>query len=54
MQKGGYVLLYLFEDNEVVSTAGDRIYSMLYCGKILCIDDVSTLALEAKDRLHHF
>ncbi|MGO4821287.1 MULTISPECIES: GNAT family N-acetyltransferase [unclassified Flavobacterium] len=43
MQKEGYVLLYLFEDNKVVSIAGYRIFTMLYCGKILYIDDLSTL-----------
>ncbi|SDX23464.1 GNAT family N-acetyltransferase [Flavobacterium degerlachei] len=43
MQKEGYVLLYVFEHNKVVSIAGYRIYSMLYCGKILYIDDLSTL-----------
>jgi GNAT superfamily N-acetyltransferase len=43
MQKKGYALLYLFEDNKVVSIAGYRIFSMLYCGKILYIDDLSTL-----------
>lgn len=43
MQKEGYVLLYLFEDNKVVSIAGYRIYGMLYCGKMLYIDDLSTL-----------
>lgn len=43
MQKEGYVLLYQFDDNKVVSIAGYRIYSMLYCGKMLYIDDLSTL-----------
>jgi GNAT superfamily N-acetyltransferase len=43
MQKEGYVLLYLFDDHKVVSIAGYRIYSMLYCGKMLYIDDLSTL-----------
>lgn len=43
MQKEGYVLLYQFEDNKVVSIAGYRIYRMLYSGKILYIDDLSTL-----------
>lgn len=43
MQKEGYVLLYLFDHHKVVSTAGYRVYSMLYCGKILYIDDLSTL-----------
>jgi GNAT superfamily N-acetyltransferase len=43
MQQEGYVLLYLFEEHKVVSIAGYRIYSMLYCGKMLYIDDLSTL-----------
>jgi hypothetical protein len=36
-------LLYLFDDHKVVSIAGYRIYSILYCGKMLYIDDLSTL-----------
>lgn len=43
MQKEGYILLYIIDDHKVVSIAGYRIYSMLYCGKILYIDDLSTL-----------
>lgn len=43
MQKEGYVLLYLFEEHKVVSIAGYRIYSMLYCSKMLYVDDLSTL-----------
>lgn len=43
MQKEGYTLLYLFDDHKVVSIAGYRIYNMLYCGKMLYIDDLSTL-----------
>ena len=43
MQKEGYVLLYIIEDHKVVSIAGYRIYSMLHCGKMLYIDDLSTL-----------
>jgi GNAT superfamily N-acetyltransferase len=51
MQKEGYVLLYLFEDHKVVSIAGYRIYSMLYCGKMLYIDDLSTLE-SGRDKGH--
>ncbi|OCB78599.1 GNAT family N-acetyltransferase [Flavobacterium crassostreae] len=43
MQKEGYVLLYLFLDNKVVSIAGYRILTMLHSGKMLYIDDLSTL-----------
>jgi len=43
MQKEGYVLLSIIADHKVVSIAGYRIYSMLYCGKMLYIDDLSTL-----------
>jgi predicted GNAT family acetyltransferase len=48
--KEGYVL-YLFEDHKVVSIAGYRIYSMLYCGKMLYIDDLSTLE-SGRDKGH--
>jgi hypothetical protein len=41
--KGMICLLYLFDDHKVVSIAGYRIYSILYCGKMLYIDDLSTL-----------
>ncbi|PKB16673.1 GNAT family N-acetyltransferase [Flavobacterium sp. 5] len=43
MQKEGYTLLFIFENNRVVSLAGYRIWTMLYCGKMLYIDDLSTL-----------
>lgn len=43
MQNEGYTLLYQFEGNKVVSIAGYRIYTMLYSGKMLYIDDLSTL-----------
>lgn len=43
MQKEGYVLLYLSENDNVVSVAGYRFTTMLYCGKMLYIDDLSTL-----------
>lgn len=43
MQKEGYQLLYIEENNKVVSIAGYRIFTMLYCGKQLYIDDLSTI-----------
>ncbi|MCG9791965.1 GNAT family N-acetyltransferase [Flavobacterium algicola] len=43
MQKEGYTLLYLQENDQTVAIAGYRIYSMLYCGKMLYLDDLSTL-----------
>ncbi|WP_281227852.1 GNAT family N-acetyltransferase [Flavobacterium aquiphilum] len=43
MQQEGYVLLYILENGKAVSLAGYRIYTMLYCGKMLYVDDLSTL-----------
>lgn len=43
MQDEGYNLIYLSENNKTVSVAGYRIFSMLYCGKQLYIDDLSTI-----------
>ncbi len=43
MQKEGYNLLYINEHNKTVAIAGYRIFTMLYCGKMLYIDDLSTL-----------
>ena len=43
MQKEGYNLLYISENNQTVAVAGYRIFTMLYCGKLLYIDDLSTL-----------
>jgi GNAT superfamily N-acetyltransferase len=43
MQAEGYTLIYIEEGGKVASIAGYRIFSMLYCGKILYIDDLSTL-----------
>jgi GNAT superfamily N-acetyltransferase len=43
MQNEGYHLLYIQVANEVAAIAGYRIFTMLYCGKILYIDDLSTL-----------
>lgn len=44
MQQEGYTLIYLSEGDRVVSLAGYRIFTMLYCGKQLYIDDLSTLS----------
>ncbi|AWG20729.1 GNAT family N-acetyltransferase [Flavobacterium faecale] len=43
MQKEGYHLLYIQENEITVAIAGYRIYSMLYAGKMLYLDDLSTL-----------
>ena len=43
MQQEGYILLYISDDDKVVSIAGYRFCTMLYCGKMLYIDDLSTL-----------
>ena len=43
LQSEGYKLLYIEENNEVAAIAGYRVYSMLYCGKMLYLDDLSTL-----------
>ena len=42
-QLEGYNLLYIEDGGEVVSMAGYRIFSMLYIGKQLYVDDLSTL-----------
>lgn len=43
MQRDGYTLLYIAEDENVVAVAGYRVYTMLYCGKMLYIEDLSTV-----------
>ncbi|GEL10420.1 Acetyltransferase (GNAT) family protein [Flavobacterium glycines] len=43
LQKEGYHLLYIQEKDKTVAIAGYRIYTMLYCGKMLYLDDLSTL-----------
>lgn len=45
MQQEGYVLLCISENGKVVSLAGYRIFTMLYCGKMLYVDDLSTLEI---------
>lgn len=44
-QSEGYHLLYIEENGQIVSIAGYRIFSMLYLGKQLYIDDLSTLEI---------
>jgi GNAT superfamily N-acetyltransferase len=43
MRKEGYTLLYISEKGKIVSVAGYRFMTMLYCGHILYLDDLSTL-----------
>jgi len=43
LQKEGYHLLYIEEKDKTVAIAGYRVYTMLYCGKMLYLDDLSTL-----------
>ena len=42
-QSEGYHLLYIEDSGQVVAIVGYRIFSMLYLGKQLYIDDLSTL-----------
>ncbi|WP_163411560.1 GNAT family N-acetyltransferase [Flavobacterium ajazii] len=43
MQEEGYTLLYILENDKTIAVAGYRFFTMLYCGKMLYIDDLSTL-----------
>jgi ribosomal protein S18 acetylase RimI-like enzyme len=43
MQKEGYTLLYVTEYGKTIAVAGYRIFTMLYCGKMVYIDDLSTV-----------
>lgn len=43
LQKEGYTLIFILEYGKPVSVLGYRIFTMLYCGKLLYIDDLSTL-----------
>lgn len=43
MEKEGYKLAYIEDNKEVVATAGYRIYSNLFMGKHLYVDDLVTL-----------
>jgi GNAT superfamily N-acetyltransferase len=42
MQTNGYQLVALCAEETVLAVAGYRIMEMLYCGKILCVDDLNT------------
>lgn len=42
-QEEGYVLITISEHEKVVALAGYRLMNLLYCGKILYIDDLITL-----------
>lgn len=42
METDNYRLAALYEDNTVRAVAGYRIIEMLYCGKILYVDDLNT------------
>lgn len=43
LQKEGYTLLHLVGNDKTVAIAGYRFWTMLYCGKMLYIDDLSTV-----------
>ena len=43
LMKEGYTLLFIKDNGAVVSIAGYRFITMLYSGKMLYIDDLSTL-----------
>jgi GNAT superfamily N-acetyltransferase len=42
MQTDGYQLAALYSDGTVVAVAGYRFIEMLYCGKIIYVDDLNT------------
>jgi GNAT superfamily N-acetyltransferase len=42
MQSDGYHLAYVLDGNEVRAVAGYRFMEMLYCGRLLYIDDLVT------------
>jgi len=42
METNGYQLVSLFADATVLAVAGYRFMEMLYCGKILYVDDLNT------------
>jgi|TARA_B110000879_G_scaffold181627_1_gene239099 GNAT superfamily N-acetyltransferase len=46
MESEGYRLIYIAQDNKVVATAGYRIYSNLFMGKHLYVDDLFTASTE--------
>jgi GNAT superfamily N-acetyltransferase len=42
MQTNGYQLVALYAETTVLAVAGYRFMEMLYCGKILYVDDLNT------------
>ena len=42
MQTDGYRLLALYDDGAVRAVAGYRVMEMLFCGKVLYVDDLNT------------
>ena len=42
MQMNGYQLVALYAETTVLAVAGYRFMEMLYCGKILYVDDLNT------------
>ncbi len=42
-QGEGYQLIYIAQNGKVLSVAGYRFFTMLYSGKFLYVDDLSTL-----------
>src|SRR5262245_18959101 len=42
MQTDGYQLAALYDENAVRAVAGYRFIEMLYCGKIMYVDDLNT------------
>ncbi len=43
MKKEGYILAYVKEDDRVVAVTGYRIIHHFYCGKLIYVDDLSTM-----------
>ncbi len=43
MKKEGYILAYIKEENMVVAVTGYRYLHHLYCGKLIYVDDLSTM-----------
>lgn len=43
MKKEGYMLAYIVDEGKVVAVTGYRIIHHLYCGKLIYVDDLSTM-----------
>ncbi len=43
MKKEGYILAFIKDENKVVAVTGYRLIHHLYCGKLIYVDDLSTL-----------